>query len=152
MKSFAQQAPDEAVNSRSRAVVAPGGRHFELLRRSLDLPSAAMVGDALHFLIGPDMNVVALLSDGGRILLMVELIEMKSLDVGDWQRLAMHLSSHFDDDHMGRIIVLDGRLSMAWSYSVDLEPELWVQDALQAMAWCTGARSLLNGSPAPVRQ
>ena len=151
MNSFAQQAPDEVVNSRSRAA-APGGRHFELLRSSLDLPPAALVGDALHFLIGPDMNVVALLSDGGRILLLVELIEMKSLDVGDWQRLAMHLSSHFDDGRMGRIIVLDGRLSMAWSHSVDVEPELWVQEAQQAMAWCTGARVLLNGSPAPVRQ
>ncbi len=144
MKSLAQHAPDQSANVRPRAVLS-AGRHFELLRLSLDLPPAAVVGDALHFLIGPDMNVVALVSDGGRILLLVELTEMKSLEAEDWQRFAMHLSSHFDDDCMGRIIVLDGRLSMAWSHPIGIEPELWVQEAQHAMAWCTGARALLTG-------
>ena len=103
-------------------------------------------------MIGPNMNVVALLSDDSRILLLVELIELDSLEVEDWQRLVMHLSSHFDDESMGRIIVLDGRLSMAWSHSTEMEPDLWAQGAHQAMAWCIGARALLTGHGAPVQQ
>lgn len=129
-----------------------GFRHFESLRLSLDLPPTALVGDALHFVIGPSMNVVALLSGDSRILLLVELIELHSLEVVDWQRLVMHLSSHFDDECMGRLIVLDGRLSMAWSYSTEMEPDLWAQEAHQAMAWCTGARALLTGHGTPVQQ
>ncbi len=129
-----------------------GKAHFESLRKLLDLPESALVEDALHFLIGPDMNVVALTSAAGRLLLLVELSEMDRLLAQDWQRLAMHLSSHFDDESMGRLIVLDRKLSMAWSYDIDTDPHLWAQTARQAMLWCTGARQLLSGQTAPVRQ
>jgi hypothetical protein len=126
--------------------------HFEALRKLLDLPASALVEDALHFLIGPDMNVVALTSAAGRLLLLVELSDMDRLVAQDWQRLALHLSSHFDDDSMGRLIVLDRKLSMAWSYELDLDPDRWAQHARHAMLWCTGARQLLTGQMAPVSQ
>ncbi len=126
--------------------------HFETLRKLLDLPESALVEDALHFLIGPDMNVVALTSAAGRLLLLVELSDMDRLLAQDWQRLAMHLSSHFDDDSMGRLMVLDRKLSMAWSYDIDIDPHLWAHTARQAMLWCTGARQLLSGQTASASQ
>jgi hypothetical protein len=131
---------------------SPVAAQFEALRQSLDLPPTAIVGDALHFLIGPDMNVVALLSDAGRLLLLVELADMDRLLAEDWQRLALHLSSHFDDDGMGRLIVLDRKLSMAWSHDGETEPGEWAEAARQAMLWCTGARELLTGVRTSARQ
>jgi hypothetical protein len=151
MKFSVQQTLSQPSNTPAQSI-ALGLSHFEALRLALDLPPTALVGEALHFLIGPDMNVVTLMSTRGRVLLLVELIEMKSLKAEDWQRLAMHLSSHFDDEAMGRLIVLEGRLSMAWSHSVETAPDLWAQQAQQAMAWCTGTRALLTGYGAPVRQ
>jgi hypothetical protein len=147
MKSSAQPMLSRSSNNPVRSV-SPGLRHFEALRLALGLPPAAMVGDALHFLIGPDMNVVAVVSSAGRILLLVELIEMKLLQAEDWQRLAMHLSPHFEDEAMGRPVVLDDRLSMAWSHPAQIEPELWAQEAQQAMAWCAGTRALLTNDGA----
>ena len=126
--------------------------HFESLRRFLDLPPSAVVGDALHFLIGPDMNVVALPSQAGRLLLLVELSDMDRLLAEDWQRLAMHLSAHFDDDSMGRLIVLDRKLSMAWSHDSATDPGEWAEAAREAMLWCTGTRELLTGQRAPAHQ
>jgi hypothetical protein len=144
-----QRMPVKSTQSRN---LPPGFSHFESLRDSLNLSPSALVGDALHFLIGPDMNVVALMSERGDILLLVELVEMKSLEAEDWQRLAMHLSAHFDDESMGRIIVLDGRLSMAWRYPVGVDIDLWVHEAQQAMAWCAGTRAMLTGHIAPIHQ
>ncbi len=129
-----------------------GKFHFESLRKLLDLPESALVDDALHFMIGPDMNVVALPSAAGRLLLVVELSDMNRLLVQDWQRLVMHLSSHFDDDSMGRLLVLDKKLSMAWSCENDVDPDLWAQHAKEAMLWCTGTRQLLSGLVSPVNQ
>jgi hypothetical protein len=150
MKTTTQSAAS-AFKPAGRDQVA-GMAHFESLRKLLDLPASALVEDALHFLIGPDMNVVALTSAAGRLLLLVELSDMDRLVAQDWQRLALHLSSHFDDDGMGRLMVLDRKLSMAWSFEVDVDPELWAQYAKQAMLWCTGARQLLTGQMAPVSQ
>ncbi len=151
MKASTQTMQAKGVNGvpPSRSPVLP---HLEALRQSLDLPPSALVGDALHFLIGPDMNVVVLLSDGGRLLLLVELADMDGLLAQDWQRLALHLSSHFDDDSMGRLIVLDRKLSMAWSHDTAVEPEFWAQQARAAMLWCTGARELLSGQATPAHQ
>ena len=151
MKSSVQSQSAKPTNGLppGRSALLP---HFDALRLELDLPPTALVGDALHFLIGPDMNVVVLLSDSGQLLLLVELIDMDALSAQDWQRLAMHLSSHFDDDSMGRLIVLDRKLSMAWSHSTETDPRAWVQQAKEAMLWCTGARELLNGQAAPVQQ
>jgi hypothetical protein len=151
MKSSAQPVFPPSLNGlpSKRSALPP---HFESLRLALDLPPTALVGDALHFLIGPDMNVVVLMSDGGQLLLLVELTDMDLLLAEDWQRLALHLSAHFDDDTMGRLIVLDRKLSMAWSHSLDIEPDLWVQQARSAMLWCTGARELLTGSGSPSHQ
>jgi hypothetical protein len=120
---------------------------FEALRQSLELPASAMVGDALHFLIGENMNVVALMSETQRLLLLVELAPMEQLSAKDWQKLIMHLSSHFDDDTMGRLMVLDRKLSMAWSYPADIDPLMWVPMARAAMLWCAGARELIMGTP-----
>jgi hypothetical protein len=151
MKSSAQPQPAKPVNGLppSRAALLP---HFDALRQSLDLPPTALVGDALHFLIGPDMNVVVLLSDNGQLLLLVELVDMDMLLAQDWQRLALHLSSHFDDASMGRLIVLDRKLSMAWSDPAEIDPEVWVLRAKEAMLWCTGARELLTGHASAVHQ
>jgi hypothetical protein len=151
MKSSTQSQSIKSVNGLppGRSALVP---HFEALRQTLDLPPTAMVGDALHFLIGPDMNVVVLLSDNGQLLLLVELADMDSLLAQDWQRLALHLSSHFDDSSMGRLIVLDRKLSMAWSHASEMDPESWVQCAKEAMLWCTGARELLTGQAGFVQQ
>ncbi len=145
----AHQVPTRSTQPKK---LSPGLHHFESLRHSLNLSPSAMVGDALHFLIGPDMNVVALMSERGDILLLVELVETTALDAEDWQRFAMHLSSHFDDENMGRVIVLDGRLSMAWAYPAAVDIDLWVHEAQLAMAWCAGARAMLTGHTAPVHQ
>jgi hypothetical protein len=151
MKASTQAIPVKSINGAStvRSSVLP---HLEALRHSLDLPPNALVGDALHFLIGRDMNVVVLPSDGGRLLLLVELADMDGLSAQDWQRLALHLSSHFDDESMGRLIVLDRKLSMAWSHDASIEPDIWSQQARQAMLWCTGARELLTGDTTPAHQ
>jgi hypothetical protein len=151
MKASTQMMSAKSINGATqvRSSVLP---HLEALRSSLDLPPNALVGDALHFLIGPDMNVVVLPSDGGRLLLLVELADMDGLSAQDWQRLALHLSSHFDDESMGRLIVLDRKLSMAWSHDASIEPDIWSQQARQAMLWCTGARELLTGDTTPAHQ
>jgi hypothetical protein len=145
------------INYKTSAAVsraAVGGETispFEALRQKLALPPSALVGDALHFLIGDNMNVVALMSDSQRILLLVELAPMDQLRASDWQRLIKHLSSHFDDDTMGRLMVLDSKLSMAWSYPESIDPTTWVKLARAAMLWCTGARALILGQDAPLQ-
>ncbi len=130
--------PNKTVAASAQAASA-----FEALRQSLELPESALVGDALHFLIGENMNVVALMSETQRLLLLVELAPMEQLSAKDWQRLIMHLSSHFDDDTMGRLMVLDRKLSMAWSSPADIDPLIWVPMARAAMLWCTGTRELI---------
>jgi hypothetical protein len=139
--AFSRTAPaaDEAISP------------FEALRQALQLPQSALVGDALHFLIGDNMNVVALMSDAQRLLLLVELAPMEQLQAKDWQRLITHLSSHFDDDTMGRMMVLDRKLSMAWSHPDNIDPDTWVKLARAAMLWCTGARALILGQDTPLQ-
>jgi hypothetical protein len=151
MKTSTQSVTEKPLNG-AHPERGLGTAHFESLRLSLDLPASALVEDALHFLIGPDMNVVALTSGAGRLLLLVELADMDHLVAEDWQRLALHLSSHFDDDRMGRLIVLDRKLSMAWSYDLSMEPVHWADACREAMLWCTGTRSLLTGQRTSVHQ
>jgi hypothetical protein len=130
---------------RTLTVLSQPTNPFEALRQSLELPASAMVGDALHFLIGDGMNVVVLMSDANRLLLLVELAPMEILQAKDWQRLVTHLSSHFDDDTMGRLMVLDHKLSMAWSHPGDIDTDVWVEQANIAMKWCRGARAKMLG-------
>ncbi len=59
--------------------------HFEALRLSLELAPDAVVGDALHFVIGEDMNVVALRSEDAQLMLLVEISPMDKLQIVNCQ-------------------------------------------------------------------
>jgi hypothetical protein len=151
MELFAQAMSANTVDAGAYGR-APQVPHFEALRQALSLPLATLVDDALCFQIGNAMKVTALLSERGQYLLLVELVELNLLTAEDWQRLVIHLSSHFDDERVGRLLVLDSQLCLAWLRSPQIPPDLWVQEAKQAMLWCLGARELVLGHSSPVEQ
>jgi hypothetical protein len=121
---------------------------FEALRQSLDLPPCAMVGDAIHFLIGEGQNVVAVHGKKQNLMLIVELADMSALSAADWQKLVLHLSDNHNHPNLGRLMVMDNQVSMAWSHPTQMNPAEWVAQARQAMHWAMGAREIIFGKNA----
>jgi hypothetical protein len=127
----------------------PNQRHtmspFEALRQLLELPQCAMVGDAIHFLIGEGLNVVAVHGKNQNIMLIVELANMTALTAADWQKLALHLSDNHNHPNLGRLMVMDNQVSMAWSHPNQINPAEWVTQARQAMHWAMDVREVIFG-------
>ncbi len=116
---------------------------FEALRQSLNLPLYAMVGDAIHFTIGENLNVVAVHGKNKKLMLIVELAKMTSLSAADWQHLALYLSDNHNHPDLGRLIVMEQQLSMAWSHPAQTPAQEWVTQAHQAMHWAIGVRAVI---------
>jgi hypothetical protein len=120
--------------------------HFDALAKALELPAHTLVGDAIHFMIGDGLSVVGVRSEKKQLLLLIELIPMDHLRNRDWQRLVEHLSSQINAPQVGRLMVMDKQLSLAWSFPDSIDLTTWTIQARLALLNSLEVHQVVMGS------
>jgi hypothetical protein len=120
--------------------------HFDVLAKALELPEHTLVGDAIHFMIGDGLSVVGVRSEKKQLLLLVELLPMDHLSSRDWQRLIEHLSAQINAPQVGRLMVMDKQLSLAWSFPDSIDLTTWTTQARLALLHSLEVHQVIAGT------